>query len=165
MLRFLLALFVLLPCSALADKAPYTAENAVIRETPMKVAAGYVTLLNPTEHADKLLRVSARWAERVELHNVTASKEGVMQMIRVKSIDVPAGGRLELRPGSYHLMIFGPKEKLKPGELRKMTLHFQSNTSLKVKFVVQPLSYRDQQAKNDSAADHETMDHSHHMHH
>lgn len=153
----LLACAVALPAFA---KDAYSYKNAVIRETPMNVAAGYVTVRNPTAEADTLLRASADWAGRIELHQVKADSTGVMQMSKTKAIDLPAKGEMVLRPGGYHLMIFGAKEKLKVGQTRDITLHFKSNTNMIVPFSVQPISYKGEQASKAAAEDH-----SHHMHH
>jgi periplasmic copper chaperone A len=39
--------------------------------------------------------------------------------------DVPSGGKLEMKPGSYHLMLLGLKQDLKPGEIVKVELTFE----------------------------------------
>lgn len=151
----LCALPVMVPVMAMAD-TPYLFNDAFIRETPMKVSAGYVVITNPTDKDDKLLVARADWADRIELHNVKAGKDGVMQMYRVRSIDLPAKGTAALRPGAYHLMIFGVKEKLVPGDLKKITLGFKKAGNAEIKFTVQSMSYKGNMASKTD------MGHNHH---
>lgn len=56
--------------------------------------------------ADALLEVTGPDMERGELH-ISTEVDGRRTMVRVDSLPVPAGGRLELRPGGAHGMLFG----------------------------------------------------------
>ena len=40
-------------------------------------------------------------------------------------LTVPAGGTLAMKPGSYHLMLFGVKQALQPGDAVHVTLTFE----------------------------------------
>ena len=46
----------------------------------------------------------------------------MMKMQQVKEIKVPASGRVELKPGGYHLMLFGLKKPLTDGDEISLTL-------------------------------------------
>ncbi len=75
--------------------------------------------------ADKLLKAECAAAENVELHTVEM-KDGVMQMRPVEGgIDVPANGMVELKPGSFHVMLIGLKQDLEPGETFGVRLTFE----------------------------------------
>jgi copper(I)-binding protein len=54
-------------------------------------------------------------AGRVELHE-TRIEQGVAKMRRVQSLDIPAGGSAELKPGGYHVMLMDLKRELKEGD-------------------------------------------------
>jgi hypothetical protein len=54
---------------------------------------------------DRLLAVEVKGA-RAELHE-TRETAGIMRMAAVKAIAIPAGGKLEMRPGGLHVMLFG----------------------------------------------------------
>jgi len=69
-------------------------------------AAGYVTLVNRGSERDVLVAASADAAARVELHQ-TRNMSGMMTMEPVEKVELAPGGRGELKPGSYHLMLIG----------------------------------------------------------
>lgn len=69
------------------------------------VAAAYFTLSNSGD-ADQIVNVTTPLSEKVELHT-HLNEDGVMKMRRVTAVDIPAHGKLEFKPGSYHVMIFG----------------------------------------------------------
>jgi periplasmic copper chaperone A len=94
---------------------------------------GFMTLQSPV--ADKLLSGSTPVAERFELH--TMAMEGdVMKMREVKAIDLPAGQKVELKPGGLHVMFIGIKEPLKLGSKVPVTLKFEKAGEVKVEFEV-----------------------------
>lgn len=86
--------------------------------------AVYVTLTNTGAQADALLSASSDAAQTVELHE-TKNDAGVMKMRPVAKIDVPAGGKIEMKPGGYHVMLLGLKRDLKPGDKVPVTLKFE----------------------------------------
>jgi len=101
----------------------------------LAVTAAYLTLENPGERPLRLLGAEAAWAERVELHGTFhQEKDGkmVMGMRPVDFAEVPPKGRLVLKPGGYHLMLFNLKRPLKLGEKVELVLKFQNGTQLKV---------------------------------
>jgi copper(I)-binding protein len=85
--------------------------------------ASYMMIQN-SGAADKLLKAESDAAETVELHTVT-NEGGMMQMRPVPSIDVPANGSVELKPGGFHVMLIGLKQELKPGETVTIKLTFE----------------------------------------
>ena len=86
--------------------------------------AVYVTLSNSGSQPDALVSASTDVAQTAELHQTTRDG-GVMKMRPVKAIPVPAGGKTELKPGGYHIMLMGLKQDLKPGEKVAVTLKFE----------------------------------------
>ncbi len=88
------------------------------------VGGGYLTVTNAGAAADKLVGVSSPVAARTELHEMKMEKD-VMRMREVKSLDVPAHGRLELKPGGFHLMFQQLRQPLKPGDKVPVTLKFE----------------------------------------
>jgi periplasmic copper chaperone A len=85
---------------------------------------GFLKLVNQGATADKLLSASTAAAGSVELH--TMRMEGdVMRMRQVDTIELPAGGTVELKPGGMHLMFIGLKQPLVAGEKFPLTLRFE----------------------------------------
>jgi len=93
--------------------------------------AVYVTLSNTGSQADALISASTDAAGAAELHEVK-HESGVMKMRPVKSIPVPAGGKVELKPGGYHIMLLNLKHDLKPGEKIPVTLKFEHGAEVRV---------------------------------
>jgi copper(I)-binding protein len=67
----------------------------------------------------------------VGLHE-TVEKDGILLMQSRRQFDVPAGASLEMKPGSYHLMLLGVKQALQPGDVVHVTLTFQKAGEMSV---------------------------------
>ena len=101
---------------------------------PVNTAA-YLVLRNADAADDALVAVDAAVAAAVELHTVTMD-DGVMRMRQVDEIPVPAGGRAELRPGGFHVMLIGLGRMLAEGDTVPLTLRLRSGRSVQVDAVV-----------------------------
>lgn len=55
-----------------------------------------------------------------------------MEMLQQELIDMPADFELELKPGSYHIMLIGLKQDLKVGDEIQITLHFKNHEDVTV---------------------------------
>jgi len=139
------ALAAIIASSALAHG--YRARSIAIqhpwaRETAPRqiVGGGFMTLVNHGAAEDRLLSGSTPVAAEVQLHTMSMDG-GVMRMRQIQGgIAIPAGGTLELRPGSYHIMFMGLKRPLRQGERFPVTLRFQRAGTISVQFAVQPVS-------------------------
>jgi hypothetical protein len=99
-----------------------------------QAGGGYLTLTSPV--ADKLLGGSTIAAERFELHSMVM-KGDVMEMREVEGgVDLPAGRKVEFKPGGLHVMFMGLKAPLKVGTKVPVTLNLQKGGELKVEFEV-----------------------------
>ena len=115
-------------------------ENPWARATApgAKVGAGYFTIRNKSDKADRLVGASSAAAARVETHVV--EKQGdVMRMREVKGYEVPAKGSFELKPGGPHLMLVDIRRQLKEGEKVPVVLRFQNAGEVKAELEVRPL--------------------------
>jgi copper(I)-binding protein len=94
---------------------------------------GFMTLRS--ERADRLLGGTTPLADRFELH--TMSMQGdVMQMRQVEAIALPAGQKVELKPGGLHVMFIGLKQPLTVGSKVPVTLRFERAGEVKVEMTV-----------------------------
>ena len=108
------------------------------RETPAgaKVAGGYLTVTNHGKEADRLIAVSSDISEKGEIHEM-AVNDGVMTMRQLPDgLEVAPGEKIELKPGSYHLMFMGLKAQPKKGERFAGTLTFEKAGKVDVEFAV-----------------------------
>ncbi|CAN7238935.1 copper chaperone PCu(A)C [Rhizobium sp. LjRoot30] len=109
------------------------------RATPpgAKVAAGYVTIKNTGSEPDRLVSVTGDIAEKTEVHEMAVNGEGVMTMRPVpEGVEIPAGGEVELKPGSFHIMFMGLNRHAKEGESFSGTLTFEKAGSVTVEYSV-----------------------------
>ncbi|OLP61690.1 hypothetical protein BJF93_08810 [Xaviernesmea oryzae] len=103
-----------------------------------KVGGGYLAVVNKGTAADRLLGATSPAAQSVQIHEMKMDG-GVMQMREIKDgLPVAAGGKLELKPGGYHLMFVNPKTPFKEGEMVKATLSFEKAGTVEVEFLVGP---------------------------
>ncbi len=108
------------------------------RETPAgaKVAGGYLSVTNHGSEADRLIAVSSTISDKGEIHEM-AVNDGVMTMRQLPDgLEIPAGEKVELKPGSYHLMFMGLKSQPKKGEKFAGTLTFEKAGTIEVEFAV-----------------------------
>ena len=94
-----------------------------------------MTLINTGSQADALVSAASEAAQVAELHEVT-NEGGVMKMRPVTNIPLPAGGKVELQPGSYHVMLLDLKHDLKPGDTVPVTLTFEHGGELRIEAAV-----------------------------
>lgn len=103
--------------------------NAWIPEMPpvSRVHAGFASFHNAGDKAIEITAISSPDYARIEMH---LSKEvgGMARMIPQKSLIVQANKMLTLKNGSYHLMMFKPKRKLKSGDTVQLTLQLSNGT-------------------------------------
>ncbi|MFF0005007.1 MULTISPECIES: copper chaperone PCu(A)C [Streptomyces] len=100
------------------------------------MAAGFLTVTNKGGAADELTSVTSDIAGQVTVHETV---DGAMQ--EVKSLKIPADGRLELRSGGDHLMFEQLKSKPKEGQTVSVELHFAHSDPVKVEMPVKPPTY------------------------
>ena len=121
---------------------------ATVKSAP--VAAGYLSIKNNGEEADRLVGVSAGFSKKQELHTMTMI-EGVMRMRPLKDgIEIPAGGEVLLKKGGLHIMFMRLNEQMVAGELREVELVFEKAGSVKVGMIVlDPADMDDEKASED----------------
>lgn len=109
------------------------------RATPAgaKVAAGYLVIRNHGASPDRLLSVTGEIAGRAEIHEMSVDAAGVMTMRPIDGgLEIPAGGDVALKPGSFHIMFMDLKRGATEGERFKGTLTFEKAGSVEIEFAV-----------------------------
>lgn len=107
------------------------------RATPKgaSVAAGYMTITNTGSTPDRLLGGSSPVAGRVEVHEMSMDG-GVMKMRPLKDgLALAPGQTVELKPGSFHIMMLDLKQPVKAGDRVKGTLNFEKAGAVEVEYV------------------------------
>jgi len=102
------------------------------------VGGAFMTIVNKGA-ADRLLSATTAAAATVQMH-VMAMDGDVMTMREVDAVDLPAGQKVEFKPGGFHLMLMGLKAPLKLGDKFAMTLRFEKAGEVVVTVHVEPVS-------------------------
>jgi hypothetical protein len=135
-------LFLALALAAGAAHADVTATDAWVRGTvPAQKTTGAFVTLSSTAEA-KLVAVSTPAAKTAEIH-MSQESGGVMHMHALDAIPLPAGKRVELKPGGYHIMLVGLTKPLAAGDQVPLTLTVEDaggkRTQIEVRAEVRPL--------------------------
>jgi copper(I)-binding protein len=99
-------------------------------------SAAYFVIVNQGSEADTLIGATSEVANMAEMHE-TRIENNVAEMVPVPSVDVPAGGRVEFKPGGYHVMLEGLTQDLKVGETIKLTLQFAKSGAITLEVPIQ----------------------------
>lgn len=86
--------------------------------------AAFFSVENKGDLPDRLIALSSSQAGMAEVHR-TEMTDGVMKMKPAGPLEVPAGGRLELKPGGLHVMLMKLTEPLVKGETLSLELVFE----------------------------------------
>jgi copper(I)-binding protein len=129
-------------CLSLNAAAAVTATDAWVRGTvpAQKTTGAFVTL--ESSGAAKVVGVRSPAAKTAEIH-LSEQRGGVMHMHAVDALALPAGKRVELKPGGYHVMLMGLTRPLAAGEQVPLTFTIEDpqgrRTQLEVRAEVRPL--------------------------
>lgn len=114
--------------------------DPVAHATPpgARTAAVYLTVDNASNDSERLVRASTPVAGGVSLHQM-AFDDGVMKMRAIPSVEIGPGGRLELKPDGYHLMLVDLKQPLRVGETFPLMLTFERAGTIRTIVTVEPM--------------------------
>lgn len=128
--------------------------DAWIPEMPpvSRVMAGFGRLINTSDKSIEVVSMSSPDFGRIEMH-LSKEVDGMARMIPQKSIIVQAKNELELKHGSYHLMLFKPAKRLLAGDSVTINMTLANGQIQTFKAAVR------------KSSDQTQHDHSHHHHH
>ena len=144
---------VLAACTAGASPTP--AQGGLVVEaawarpsTGMAHAdAAYFIVKNTGSAPDALIGASSPVATTTEVHETykldsptgsmmpgaSAGMAGAMGMRPIARIEIPAGGSVEFKAGSYHVMLIDLKQEVKVGDTIELTLSFEKAGKITVR--------------------------------
>lgn len=111
------------------------------RATPKgaKVAGGYLTITNKGAAPDRLVGGTSPAAGRVEIHEM-AMDQGVMKMRPLtRGLEIKPGATVELKPGSYHVMLMDLKQPFEQGQRIKGALMFEKAGRVEIEYAVEAI--------------------------
>jgi len=74
--------------------------------------------------------VSSDVAATAELHQTVIQDDGLMGMVAVSQVEIPAGSTVMLVPGGLHVMLMELAEPIESGDTFDVTLTFDNGTEL-----------------------------------
>ncbi len=104
-------------------------------------AAGYMTIVNMGDKADKLLNIEVDFAV-AELH-LSEINDGIVSMNKVDFIEIPAQIAKSLKPGGYHVMFSKFNIELIDESELIGVLNFELAGEIKVVFEVETQKHKD----------------------
>jgi periplasmic copper chaperone A len=115
--------------------------NPWARATPKGATVGgaYMKISNKGSAPDRLIGGSTPAAGSFEVHSM-AMEKGVAKMRPVEGgLEIKPGETVELKPGSFHVMLVGLKQPLTKGQKVKATLEFEKAGKVDVEYAVEAL--------------------------
>jgi len=129
-----LSLIAILSMTAAAQAAPFEVTDAWFRSLPGKLpAAGYFTARNTTARDVAITGARTDACGMLMMHQ-SQNKGGMSGMDMLDKVTVPAGGKVEFKPGGFHLMCDDPKMKI--GGKVPVLLNLSDGTAVAAPFAV-----------------------------
>ena len=129
--NFVLLLALVLPCSVFAGSAADDIHvmDPYARATPPGTvnSAIFLAFKNKGSTAHSLVSAKTTIAKSTELHTHIKA-DGMMKMVPVKQIDLPAQTTVTLKSGGDHIMLIGLNTTLKPGQEVAIKLTFEDGS-------------------------------------
>lgn len=114
-LRTLLAAALSLTAMTALAAADLEVKTPWVRSTVQGQPATGAFMELSSKNGVAVVGASSPAAGIAEVHEMKQDN-GIMKMRAVRVLEVPAGGTVQLAPGSYHVMLMDLKKDLKPGD-------------------------------------------------
>jgi copper(I)-binding protein len=108
--------------------------------------------------ATRLVGVKSELTPVAQVHEMKMDKD-VMKMQSIKSLDLPAGQTVSLKPGSYHVMLMDLKAPVAEGSHVVVTLMFEDAAGVKTQQEVHAVAKKSSMG---SADKHKSGEHHNH---
>lgn len=126
-----------LTVSLQADSTNVHFMDGWIKQLPpvVPMRAGYVQINNLSEQTVEIVSMHSEQFEKVEMHE-TIMSEGMMKMVELNSLVIPAKSQIDLKPGGKHLMLISPETPMQIGDKVEMTVTFSDDKIQRIQFEV-----------------------------
>ncbi len=131
LLSALLCLF--LGQAAAGGDAAIEIKDPWIRSAPPNVAvmAAYLRLINRSDDTVKLIDVSSRQFENVEVHR-SVMRDNIMHMEKMEQLTIAGKQETIFEPGGFHLMLMEPHRPLPKGDVVHLIFEFNNGQQLMI---------------------------------
>lgn len=114
---------------------PWMRPGATNRNT-----AAFMHITNNTDADDTLFSVQSDLAKVVELHETYEKGNDMMGMRHVDFIVIPSKSTVELKPGSFHVMLIGLNKDLLQGNKGTLIANFKKSGKIELPIMVESLA-------------------------
>ncbi len=118
------ALLALTAAASFSALAGVTVQDPWVRSTVAQQTTTGAFMQIKSDQATRLVEASSTAAKTVQIHEMAMSGD-VMKMRAVKEVEIPVGKTVELKPGSYHIMLMDLTAQIKPGDTVPLKLVFE----------------------------------------
>ena len=139
---------------ALAEGPAVKVDGAWARATVQGQMGTGAFMSLTAKHGTRLVGVSSPAAGVAEVHEMKMEGD-IMKMRAVPALDLPAGKKVELKPGGYHIMMMDLKTPLAKNTTLPLTLLFRDAKGVEIRLELKlPVATSAPGAKADPAATH-----------
>jgi copper(I)-binding protein len=150
MKRFVLPLVAAVALSAMSIVTAF-AQHAMVKAGSLEITeawtratlpgqpagGGFLVIENKGAEADRLVSASSALTPMTQVHEMKMEGD-VMKMGELKDgLEIPAGAKVELKPGGFHIMFMGLKEGIKEGDAIKVKLVFEKAGEVEIEMLAQ----------------------------
>ena len=96
------------------------------------VTAGYIKIENKNKKNEHLISVEADFSKRTELHDMYIKNDIMIMKHLEEGVLIKSKSKLDLKPGSLHIMFFNLTKSLKKTKLQKVKFNFKNAGSIVV---------------------------------
>src|SRR5882757_8897895 len=117
---------------------PLEIDHPWSRATPKgaSVAGGYMKITNTGSAPDRLVGGATEAAKKFEIHEMKMDGSVMKMRELTDGLEIPPGGTIELKPGSFHVMMTGVTRPFVKGERVKASLTFEKAGKVDIEFIV-----------------------------
>jgi copper(I)-binding protein len=87
-------------------------------------SAVFMVIENRSSQAVRLIAADSEVSDAVEIHLSQMEGDEIV-MRQVDGVEIPAHGKVELKPRNYHIMLIGIRRDLNPGDVIELSLQFE----------------------------------------
>jgi copper(I)-binding protein len=115
--------------------------NTWSKQSPMgaNVAAGFMTIMNHGSADERLMSATSEVTANTQVHEMKMEGDTMKMAEMMDGLVIPAGGTVELKPGSYHIMFIDMAAQPAVGSTFKGTLTFEKAGKVDVVYTVKPM--------------------------
>jgi periplasmic copper chaperone A len=102
------------------------------------VGGGFLTVENTGTEADRLISATSDITPDLQIHEMKMEGDVMKMRQLVEGLELPAGARIELKPGGLHLMFMKMTSPFKEGDKVKIKLKFEKAGEVELELPVLP---------------------------